>query len=65
MSILLQSFATKQVQESPRDSESTGALMIGGEGGIFYYVKRKVVLFQGVTFYIILFLILSWRWLTC
>jgi hypothetical protein len=32
MSILLQSFATKQVQESPRDSESTGALMIGGEG---------------------------------
>ena len=31
MSILLQSFATNQVQESPRTIEITGALMIGGE----------------------------------
>ena len=34
MSILLQSFATKLVQESPRTIEITGALMIGGERGI-------------------------------
>ena len=32
MSILLQSFATKQVQKSPRTVEVAGALMIGGEG---------------------------------
>ena len=34
MSILLKRFATKRAQKSPRDTESTGALMIGGEGGI-------------------------------
>ncbi len=31
MSILLQSFATNQVQKSPRTVEVAGALMIGGE----------------------------------
>ena len=34
MIILLQSFATKQTQKSPRDIESTGALITGGERGI-------------------------------
>lgn len=51
-------------QKSPYSSMAVGALMIGGERGIFYRVMDKVVLFQGVTFYIILLLILSWRWLT-
>jgi hypothetical protein len=52
-------------QKSPYSAMAIGALMIGGERGIFCRVMDKVVLFQGVIFYIIPLLILYSFQLTC
>ena len=51
-------------QKSPYSSMSIGALMIGGERGIFYFNWPQTLVYTGFNLYIILLLILYWRKLT-
>ena len=55
---MLQSFATKQLQKRPTTIEYTEAYNLGGERGIHYSSAQKILVNQGVIFYIILLLIL-------